>query len=316
MDAGSQPSLRDQLFESAAVVLDILNRVGSSELVGLDTLEEGMRSLQDTLLGSDYISTPELDPFYLLCLQLCDAISKQSSLNGSTFELASDSVTGHGLGELREVLLASFHALNTYLNIIRWYVKSVSFGWQYTKISVSAPGKFDDNTKRRCMACVSCAIRDLEKHRVHLNGLDESVPVLLQLHLTSTCLLMFNERLRDFGVDRYQQNECGCLDQGSNRMSSWKDDIVIIRVGQDAMEHFAKFGEKLLKEISRRRRLEEDKSLEEISRTYEDVEGRFQAALHHLEHGEDIISFEILTRGYRLDFMGMSQAGLGQLGFT
>lgn len=163
------------------------------------------------------------------------------------------------------------------------------------------------------MACVSCAIRDLEKHRNHLDSLDESVSVLQQLHLTATCLLMFYERLHDFGVDRYQQNECGCLRQGSNRTSSWQDDIVIIRIGQDAMEHFARFGEQLLKEITRRRGLREDKSLEEISRTYEDVEGRFQAVLHHLQYGENIISFEIITRGYRLDFMGMSQAGLGQL---
>lgn len=124
---------------------------------------------------------------------------------------------------------------------------------------------------------------------------------------------MFYEQLRDFGVDRYQSNECGCLDQGSNRISSWKDDIVISRVGKDAMAHFARFGENLLNKIARRRSLDEDRSLEEISRTFEDVEGRFRAALDSLEHGEDIISFEIVTRGYRLDFMGMFQAGLRQL---
>lgn len=96
-------------------------------------------------------------------------------------------------------------------------------------------------------------------------------------------------------------------------MSSWIDDIVIIRVGEDAIGHFAMFGEKLLQEIARRRSLEEDKSLEEISRAYEDVEGRFQAALHHLKHGEDIISFETVTRGYRLNFAGTSQAGLEKI---
>lgn len=151
---------------------------------------------------------------------------------------------------------------------------------------------------------------------MHLKGLDESLSVLQQLYLTATCLSMFYRRLRDFGVDRYQQNECGCIGQGSNRMSSWLDDIVIIRVGQDAMEHFALFGEQLLKEIIRRRGPEEDKNnLEDISRTYEDVEGRFRATLQHLQPGEKLISYETLTRGYRLDFMGMSDEGLGQLGW-
>lgn len=165
------------------------------------------------------------------------------------------------------------------------------------------------------MACIACSIRDLEKHQVHLNRLGESVSVLQQLHLTGTCLVMFYERLHEFGVDRYQQTECGCIGQGSNRMSSWMNDIVILRVGQDAMEHFAMFGELLLKEIRRRRGLEGDKILGDISRTYEDVEGRFRATVQDLQHGEELISYETLTRGYRLDFMGMSNASLRQLGW-
>lgn len=79
------------------------------------------------------------------------------------------------------------------------------------------------------------------------------------------------------------------------------------------MTHFSRFGESLLEEIARRRTLDEDKSLKIISRTFEDVEGRFRAALDGLQHGENLMSFEIVTRGYRLDFMGMSQAGLRQL---
>lgn len=125
MDADSQTSLRDRLFESAAVVLDIIKRLACSWDVDLRTLEEALRSLQDTLLGSLYISTPELDPFCLLCLQLCDAMSRQAS---HASQLADISVMGYDLDQLREVLLTLFHALSTYFNIIRWYVKSVNIG--------------------------------------------------------------------------------------------------------------------------------------------------------------------------------------------
>jgi hypothetical protein len=126
---------------------------------------------------------------------------------------------------------------------------------------------------------------------------------------------MFYDRLRGFGVDRYSQHGCECLSQGSTRTSSWNDDIVLIRIGDDALGHFASFGENLLQEIIRRRLHGKDKIVEDISKAYDDVEGRFRAALRNLDHDEHLISFEILTRGYRLDFMGMSQAGLGQLGF-
>lgn len=122
MDAGSQPSLQHQLFESTAVVLDIIKKVESIEIADLGPLEEGLRSLQDTLLGSAYISSPQLDPFYLLCLQLCDAIRKQCPHNDNASLLANVSVTGYDLYQLREVLLALFHALSTYLNVIRRYV--------------------------------------------------------------------------------------------------------------------------------------------------------------------------------------------------
>jgi len=180
----------------------------------------------------------------------------------------------------------------------------------------SAPGKFDDNTRNRCLECVSSAIRDLQKHQAHLNNLDDSVIISSQRLVTSTCLSLFYKRLLGFGVDRHTQQDCGCLAQGSNRMSSWKDDIIISRVGQDAMEHFARFGEMLLKEIARRRTIEGDKSLADIMSTFKDVENSFQSTLHELRRGEDIISMEMVTRGYRLEFMGMSQAALSQLGFT
>ena len=122
----------------------------------------------------------------------------------------------------------------------------------------------------------------------------------------------FSRAVYDFEIDRYQQNEGGRSGEGRNRMSSWLNDIVIVRVGQDAMEHFAGFDEHLLKEISRQRVLQETK-VGDISRTYEDVEGRFRVTLQHLQHGEKLISYKILTRGFRLDFIGMSNVCFARL---
>lgn len=101
---------------------------------------------------------------------------------------------------------------------MRWYVKSVNEAPGILRYR-SVPLTFH-NTKHRCMAYITCSIRDLEKRRLHLNRLDESVSVLQQLHLTATCLLVFYERLHAFGVDRYQQNECGSADTALHQSDS------------------------------------------------------------------------------------------------
>lgn len=315
MDVESQSSPRDQLYESTIGVLDIIGRAEYHERADFGTLEEHLKSLQDTLLGSLPICTPQLDPFYALCLQLCDSFRSQSSTSGKRVHLANVSVMGYKSCQLRDLLLALFHALSTYLNIIRWYVILIHWFICYAKVPASDRGTLDDNSKQRCMACIFCAIRGLEEHRAHLNSLDESLNIIQQLHYTSMCLSMFYGRLRGFGVDRYSQHGCDCLGQGSTRTSSWKEDIILIRIGDDALGHFSSCGENLLQEVIRRRCQGEYKIVEDISKAYEDVEGRFRTALRHLDHGELLISFEILTRGYRLDFMGMSPASLGQLGF-
>lgn len=298
MNDAAELCLRDQVFEAAASALDAMNEVNSSKSGELVHLKEGLRSLRDTLLGAYRVVAPEVDSFYYLCLQLCNYL-KMSCLNDHVHGLEGRLVLGYSFGGFQEALLASCHALDTYLNIIR-----------------CAPGKFDDNTKNRCMACVSSAIRDLEKHQAHLNTLDDSVIILSQGLATSACLSLFYKRLLGFGVDRHLRQDCGCVAQGSNRISSWKDDITISRVGRDAMEHFASFGEMLLKEITRRRTIEGDKSLADIMSTFNDMEKSFQSTLHELHRDEYIMSKETVTRGYRLEFMGMSQAGLLKLGFT
>lgn len=195
-----------------------------------------------------------------------------------------------------------FHALSTYFNIIRWYVKAAILGNIMLKyIPLSSGGKFGEDTKMRCMACIACAIRDLEKHQTHLAHLDESIPFLWQRMATAKCLEMFYDRLCDFGVDSFNLNVCGCIGQGSNRTSSWLDDIVIVRAGEPAMDHLAQLGESLLGEVSGRRGFEE-----EISKRYKDLIEGFQTTLEDLQRDEILISREILTRGYRLEFEALA----------
>lgn len=135
---------------------------------------------------------------------------------------------------------------------------------------------------------------------MHLTRLDESLPVLMQRHTTDTCLLLYHDRLRNFGVDSFRQGNCGCINNGSNRTSFWPNDIVLIRVGEIAVEHFTRYGESLLEEIQRRHI--EGENSRNISRIYMELEGRFRTTLGHLRHDERLQSREIITRGYRLEF--------------
>lgn len=155
------------------------------------------------------------------------------------------------------------------------------------------------------MDCISRALHDLREHKTHLEGLegleglDQSV--FLQKTVTGTCLLLYNNRLRDFEVDSLPSTSptCDCISHGSNRTSSSANDIIIIRLGKSAMNRFAEYGELLLQEISQGHG---DKNLEDISKRYKVVQERFLRALGDLRHGEKLVLYETLTRGYRLDF--------------
>jgi hypothetical protein len=123
----------------------------------------------------------------------------------------------------------------------------------------------------------------------------------MQRHTTETCLSLYYDRLRNFGVDSFRQGNCGCINNGSNRTSSWPNDIVLIRVGEIAVEHFTRYGESLLEEIQRRR-IEGGENLRNISRIYAELEERFRTTVGHLRHDEKLLSREIVTRGYLLEF--------------
>lgn len=166
------------------------------------------------------------------------------------------------------------------------------------------------------MSCVACAIRDLDDHLTHLESLNTDELVSLQLHLTKDCLLMYCKLLRDLGIDSYPQKYCECIMWGSNRTRPWLDDIVIIRFGQDAMQHCSKTGAQLLENIARKRMLADYKGLPDYMKRYEDTEECLRIALSRLRYDEDLVSFETLTRGYRLEFDGMTGDAIERLGYS
>lgn len=126
--------------------------------------------------------------------------------------------------------------------------------------------------------------------------------------------MMFFDCLCAVGVDTYNENLCDCVRLGSNRTSSRFDDTVGIRIGKDALEHFTSLGEPLLEEISRRRGTKDDPILQDLSDRYEDLERRYWATMKHLGHDSVLVSREIITRGYRLEFSVMSSAALKHWG--
>lgn len=154
------------------------------------------------------------------------------------------------------------------------------------------------------MTSIAHAIHDLEEHLTHLKCLPESALVLRQLLVTTNYLFWYKDRLRDLGVDSYEQVDCGCIGRGSNRTSSWPDDIVIIRVGQNAINHFLSFGEHLSIDISQKDLACETHVDSSLNR-YKELEANFRDALSHLSHDEALVSRETVTRGYRLDFEGI-----------
>ena len=166
------------------------------------------------------------------------------------------------------------------------------------------------------MSCVARAVRDLYKHKAHLETLGQSESVLLQRYITVYCLMMFFDCLCAVDVDTYGEKLCDCVLHGSNRTSSRLDDIVGIRIGKDALEHFASLGEPLLEEISRRQGLRDahDPILQDLSDRYEDLERRFWTAMKHLGHDEVLTSREIITRGYRLEFSVITSTALNHWG--
>ncbi|OQD77349.1 hypothetical protein PENANT_c112G01781, partial [Penicillium antarcticum] len=92
----------------------------STDVAVLGTLADGLRSLQDTLLGSGNIPSPMFYPFPELCLQLCEGFGeKLSETHGDASRLANIAMSGYNLCQLQKALLAIFHAFATYLNLIR-----------------------------------------------------------------------------------------------------------------------------------------------------------------------------------------------------
>ena len=59
-----------------------------------------------------------------------------------------------------------------------------------------------------------------------------------------------------------------------------------------------------------------EEDLDFIKERFNETEGRFQDALHRLKPGENLVSYETLTRGYRLDFEVLTDAELESLSLS
>ncbi|PGG95397.1 hypothetical protein AJ80_09967 [Polytolypa hystricis UAMH7299] len=296
MDTESQPSHQDQLLTSTGTVLHAISAFEPTDVV---EFKEGLESLQDTLLSFRGLSNPKLSPFYMLCVQLLEAFTSHLSMSrDNVADLRNISIIGYNHSQFQRTLLALFHALSTFLNTIR-----------------CIPSKLNSKTKQRWMSCIAHAVHDLETHQTHLEHLDQTVLVLTQFHYTTACLSMFYELLLGLGINSFNEIFCECVSRGSNR-TTLMDDVVVIRVGRDAINHCTELGEFLLNEINRKRGLVEDKFLKDIQKRFELVVEEFQTVSNSLNHGENLVSYEILTRGYRLQFAQMTDEELGSLQVT
>lgn len=99
----------------------------------------------------------------------------------------------------------------------------------FAYIPPSVPGHVDENTKARFMTCISRTVHGLREQKTHLKGLDQSIIVLLQRTVTEMCLSIYDNCLREIGVDSLPLTlpTCDCIGHGSNRTPSSANDFII-----------------------------------------------------------------------------------------
>lgn len=79
--------------------------------------------------------------------------------------------TGYTLG----IILCAKHLPKYYTLVYNPYILEFIC---YAKVPASDRGTLDNNSKQRCIAYISYAIRGLKEHRIYLNSLDESLSSL------------------------------------------------------------------------------------------------------------------------------------------
>lgn len=162
------------------------------------------------------------------------------------------------------------------------------------------------------MACVNRAIQDLHEHGAHLKTLDQTTLIVTQSLFTMTCLDVYFSVLVDLGVTSFQQSSCECTNPRNDGEFS-PDDIVITRVGEVAQSHFFMFSEGLLKEINHKEGTAESGEVQRAKDIHDDVVKRFWDVVESLTPDKTLVSYQKLTRGYRLDFDGLTEEELKRL---
>lgn len=271
-------------------------------------LEDEILALQDVLLLSRRADVSLFGPFFLLCLPICHKFLQlkacwlSSHVQILPFERRE-------IAETTSTLSPLLHALRTFVIFMSWYVASLTANTIYLSLTnyISFPINAGTDVQTKCMKCVRRAIHDLAAYKAQMETLGDSEVFLLRRYMATHCQIMFYECLLAMGVHTLVNGLCDCIHYGSNRVSSNPDDIVTVRHGSDAMDHFAVLGEQLLEEIYLRQNFLRDNSgdhttLSFLSDRYRDLQDRFHAVLKRLGPGEVLISRETITRGYKLEF--------------
>lgn len=293
---------RDQLVRSAITLSTTIDTLNISNVPELQTLKEGLSVLQDAVFSPRGLSDAEnVLPFYFLCSSLCDALcdALKSNLLRPHLDPGLDSVVllGHRLPQFSELLLGLFHALNTLLNL---------------ELVICAK-MLKTQTYNLCMSCVARSMHILEEYRKHLGSLDQDAFVMCQILWASTCHQVYQEFFQKLGINSLPSSFCDCVSRGSNRSIRYQEDICITRAGDAALNHFAAIGEKFIEEVNRKHDSSDNGDLERTKERFRELANRFREALRCLEPGETLVSYEILTRGYWLDFTGLPDAAMARL---
>lgn len=178
------------------------------------------------------------------------------------------------------------------------------------KYQISIQVKLEARAQQRWMTCIAHAIDDLRNHRTHFDSLNEITLIVMQCCLTDICISKFDKLLEYLNIS-CRQEFCQCVSRNSNRTTSCKKDIVVTRVEDVAINHFAAICDRVLK--IRNEDLLRDGNWKKVFERYIHALKRFHTALRRLESREKLMSHEILTRDYRFEFDTMTDEELGSL---
>jgi hypothetical protein len=190
------------------------------------------------------------------------------------------------------------------LNVKRWYVKQLHVRKNpyadsiHTLISLKLNPP--STARQQFLKCTARTIRNLEEHRNHLESLEETLPILSNLAITIQCQIQYYQLLEGLEIHSIKsEKNCDCIIEEENRSNYISTDIVVIRIGQMAIDHVTHLGERYINEMARTNGVMEEDNLKT---RYQELEKNLIATFNNLKHNDQFISEEFLTGKYQLKF--------------